>query len=978
MDENKKPIGEDTLNDILASVQSGAQPTPEEYNAQKVDDKFRDFFTNTVAVIPDGALAGGNAEPPEEEKPAKKGLFGWLKGLFRREEEPVDEVSEEVLLPGRPIAEEEPEEPVLQPVEAAQEEPADETMQIDLHMMGARPAPAEASDLTGEIRLEELPDEAAPAPAPEKPRKGAGLIRFGEKSEKKAAPTEVSAAQPEPPAPAAVEPQPEATAAAARALTFEDIDIAAILAEGTSATKKAEVAAAVYALTEEPEPAPAELPAAPVVDEPTGEIRLEMEDEPAPQPVQSAPAEELPAQEVPAPAPLPAEEATGLTGEINLQFSDDEAAEAVAMAATGEISLQPMQPAEKPALSEKANTAAVRLYNEENEEAEQAVPAASAEHPAEEKPAAPAEAEEEVEEPVAAAQEYEEPSDADGVAKTLNTNLARLNLRAALTGVLGAALLVLGLMAQGVLTPISALDPEVAPAAFLGINLVLLAVAMGLSLPILKDGLLGLAGKPSPDSLPAVTALAAALQLAVCLVLGKAYDPAKVTVFAGAAVILLFAATLGHRLTAAIVRDNFDLVSSGVEHSAAYCLKDEKLAARLVEGMDEEKPNLLLNRPAALVKGFMAQSYSARRSDKNAQKLARILLAAAAAAAVIMLLLGNGPIEAVSAFAGVLCLGAPLSATLLAAVPSLLMQRAASRVGAVIPGWYNVAQLGKVDVIQVDAKELFPPACAQLYGIKTFQKERIDYAILYATSILLQGCNTLEGLFREMIQDKTEMLYEVKDLEKKPGLGVVAWCDNCRVVMGNRAMMTLEEIPLPALDYENRYSKDGKRQVLYLAVSGKLYAMFLLGYAGERRVARTLATLRNENIRLLVTCEDPTLTAERIEAAYKLESGYIKVLSAEEQAAMEPAVRYLPASEGCMVHLGSFASLVGGLKAAAGADQAERSACTVQMVSVLFSVLLCVFLSVTGGITGVSLLAALLYQIAWSVLTLAVTLTKKY
>lgn len=79
-----------------------------------------------------------------------------------------------------------------------------------------------------------------------------------------------------------------------------------------------------------------------------------------------------------------------------------------------------------------------------------------------------------------------------------------------------------------------------------------------------------------------------------------------------------------------------------------------------------------------------------------------------------------------------------------------------------------------------------------------------------------------------------------------------------------------------------------------------------------------------------------------------------------------------------MMHLGSLASLVGGLQAAAGAGQGERSASQVQLISVLFSAALGLFLAFAGGINGVSLLAVLLYQLAWSALSVAITLVKKY
>lgn len=1040
-----RPVGEDTLNDILASIeQKPGRPLEQPKTSAdahgaaantttqiEVDEKFREFFTNTVAVIPESALAGGTAPEPEEEgqRPARHGFFDWITSLFRRDEEDPEEDGEpdsEVLLPGRPLPK--TDEPTGE-IRLEAELPEDDTVQIDLHMMREQPAAA-AGDLTGEIRLENA-DETGDAPRQPEER-GSGRIRFGEHVAKPsrekaaasgttAAPEAWAAKEEENAAPAQAKPtrqietgQKEAERAGKGGLRFDGIDLAAILAEGAAVERKAggacgplpdaDVAAPDKPQNErEPLPEQAARPAgadAPVpavewpeplaaVSEPTGEVTLEpMEQEetgafgeitlePVEQAVQAgrpdaktqefafaAPEREPSDPELPAAVSEP-------TGEITLEPMEQEDD---APASMPETTKKAAEAAPEDEVRDRVHTAAIRLFGIEEEDPDEEMPSAESERA--EKASASEPGEEPSPEP--AVTEYEDPADAEAVTHTLQKTVARLTLRTALAGILAAALLVLGLMAQGVVPPLTVFDPELAPSAFLGVNLILLAAAAAVSYPILADGLLGLVKKPSPDTLPALAAVAAVLQLAVCLLMGSAYDPARVTLFAAAAALLLFADTLGSRMMAAVVRDNFDLVSAGVDHEAAYLLRDKALAQQLTEGMEAEEPVLLLNRPAALVKGFLAQSFSARRSDGTAQKLARILLAAAAAAAVITLVRGGGATNAVTAFAGVLCLGAPLSVTLIAAVPSLLMQRSASRVGAVIPGWYNIAQLGRVDMVQVDAGELFTPACAQLFGIKTFQKERIDLAILYATSILIAGCNTLEGLFRGMIENKTEMLYEVKDLQKKPGLGFTAWCDACRVVLGTRAMMAQEEIPLPALDYEKRYSKDGQHQVLYLAVSGKLYAMFLLGYTGERGVARSLATLRRENIRLLVTADDPTLTAERIEAAYHLEEGFVKVLSASERAALAPATQYLHASEGCMVHLGGFASLVGGLKAAAGADEAERSACTVQTVSVLFSVLLALFLSVTGGLTGISLLAALLYQVAWSALSVAITLTKQY
>ncbi len=577
-------------------------------------------------------------------------------------------------------------------------------------------------------------------------------------------------------------------------------------------------------------------------------------------------------------------------------------------------------------------------------------------------------------------EEYVTPEDAPRIQEFLQGRSSKLALRTALAGILAVALVVLDLLAQGGHGLIPGADPVAAPATWLCVNLILLAACALLDIRSLVDGLKSLLPQyqPTTEGLSALAVVAAALQIVFALIFTKSFDPAKYAVFAGVAAMIVFVGLLGKLMNAAADRDGFAAMTSGVDHAAAYRLADRALAQILCDGMEEDDPVVMLSRKDTVMGGFVRQSNAPHYSDQRSVLLARILGGAAVVGAFISVIRGGDVLMAVSVLAGVLCMGVPAGILLLRGVSMFLMQRSASQVGAVVPGWPAIEKLGEVDVVQVDAADLFPPMCAYLDGIKTFQKERIDSAILYATSVLIAGCNTLEGLFRGMIENHTDMLYPVKDLECRTGRGFVAWCDHCRVLLGTREMMQEEGIPLPALDYEKRYTKDGSSHVLYLAVSGKLYAMFLFGYNGTKQVAHTLSTLRRENIRLLVTAQDPTLTAKRIEEVYRLRPGFVKVLNENACERLEPAVAYLPHQEGCMAHLGGFASMVGGLRAAAGAENAQRSGCTVQTVATAVSVVVGLLLSVTGGMASISLAAVLLYQVAWAVLSVGIAATRKY
>ena len=184
-------------------------------------------------------------------------------------------------------------------------------------------------------------------------------------------------------------------------------------------------------------------------------------------------------------------------------------------------------------------------------------------------------------------------------------------------------------------------------------------------------------------------------------------------------------------------------------------------------------------------------------------------------------------------------------------------------------------------------------------------------------------------------------------------------------------------IRLPTDEYERRLTVN-QRKVIYLAVSGNLFAMFLIGYERDGDTAAVLENLRRSGISLVVTGDDFNCDAALLETVYTLPTGSVKVLNEAEGDLLAPAISWLPESDGCMLHLGNFASFVGGLEAAAGAAEGERKASIVLTASVLISCLLTVVMSITGGIASLPLPVLVVYQVCWAVLALIFLLIQKY
>ena len=866
---------------------------PKEKNQYKSaaasDEKFRDFFTTTVADIP-AEMVRREEEAAEEHK----GLFGRLFGHAKPRQAPQAGADLEL-----PTGE------VLLGADALAKHDGEEPLDLDLTLRTADPGtdfPQPKAEVPAAPEKPAVPDKPAPQPAPENKPEPPKAPQ-PEKPRKKAAQNPKNA-------PDVLLPQEQQEQQEMQQL--KDM-LNGMAAKPKPVEETLEPIRSVDVPLDDPEKAP-EPPRPTMVfaaDKPLPEKKSvfrmfgDADDEKKPE----VPEEPAALEKTSPAAPVKAPEA-----EPETKPDED----------TMSLPLEPLdapetEPTETPVAAPAADTAEAERAGETElkTEAEDALPA-----------------------------EDEAP---ESVGEKLRRMSAELTLRCVLAGILAVVLLHVGLVADRLLPPLAALDPDAAPAAFYAANLLLYAASLVVSFPVLRDGLNGLRGRPSAETMPALAAVAALLQAVTALLTANSYRTTEgLSILTGVAALGLFLALLGSRVMLSAVRGGYELLGEATDLQGAYRTRDKDLIRALARDLEQKDPWVLLSRPRTADEGFVAQSLDERAGERRAQKNGYILLGVALLSALLCLVVGRDVKLAAAALTAVLCMGAPLSSTLIAGMAALRLQRAAGAVGAVVPGWAAIQELGGIDTLQVDAEDLFAADSVVLEDIRIFKGGRIDRAILYAA----------------------------KDLEIHRGLGFAAWCDNNHIQIGTRRFLEQEGVALPDEDYENQHSKNGELQILYLAVSGNVHAMFVIRYVGGRNIARSLAALQQENIRLLVTSLDPSLTAKHITEAYRLPEGMVTLLDQEQCAALEAA----PAEDApcCMYHQKGFASLTGGLRAADKAQNAETTATTVQMVSVLFSVAIAVLLTSARSIWQLPVTYVLMYQAAWSALSIAVCALKQH
>ena len=310
---------------------------------------------------------------------------------------------------------------------------------------------------------------------------------------------------------------------------------------------------------------------------------------------------------------------------------------------------------------------------------------------------------------------------------------------------------------------------------------------------------------------------------------------------------------------------------------------------------------------------------------------------------------------------------------LCSAVPYGRMHREAKQMGTVMPGADTLEQMEQTNTLSVDAAELFPRGSVVLKGLKTFGEPRIDMAILYAATLLVPGCTTLRGVFLEIIQNRTELLPELEQFTREPGCGLEGFADAKHLLVGNRGMMMSHGIALPPDEYEAKHTKAGRYCPVYLAVNGRLTAMFVIGYQSDEGVRQQMEEMYADGLSLLVYGDDFNLTGDRIDRVYGLPDGCIKVLGAAEADELAAAGAPCASCRGVLAHNGlRLRGLMECIRLAASVSNQEKLSALLCGGSALFTALLLLVLTCTGGLNVLTTAAVLLVQALWLALTLAV------
>ncbi|MEA5051380.1 MAG: hypothetical protein VB021_07915 [Oscillospiraceae bacterium] len=546
----------------------------------------------------------------------------------------------------------------------------------------------------------------------------------------------------------------------------------------------------------------------------------------------------------------------------------------------------------------------------------------------------------------------------------------RLGLRTAVTGVLAGILLLLNLLAQFGALP----GPLSGGIAYYALNAALFIGVIVCNARDIFGGLGDLvAFRADAASMTGFGALLCAAELAALLAGGA--QPRAVS--ACALAVALFCQAFGYWLNAHRVADTYADVIDSDERYASNVLGEQTFTRKITRGLDLSKPQVLLKRRTGHTDNFEEHAAEFDMTTQSVSTAASVLMIACVVLGAAAFLLGGKIAGALSAAAFTAALSTPFLSTFSSAWPIGNAQAQLTKRGGYLPGYSAADEICEANCVVLTGREIFPKDNVMLHGIKTFEKERVDKAILYAASVIIQSCDTMAHMFLNVIQNKTEMLYPVDDVEYESDLGFSFWVDKERILLGTRDLLTAHDIDVPSRDYENRYTKTSTRDAIYLAVGGKLYAMFVMSYSPNEEVSQALHLLEDEGINIVVHTRDFNLNAAKISKMYGIPKSMISVVREDDVPELTKKTSYTAHTPSSYTHIGSLTSFISGISASRRLPGAVGFAMNVELASMIAGGVLAALTVVFGSSWGVSPLYALLFQGLWLAVCAAGVFTRK-
>lgn len=501
---------------------------------------------------------------------------------------------------------------------------------------------------------------------------------------------------------------------------------------------------------------------------------------------------------------------------------------------------------------------------------------------------------------------------------------------------------------------------------YIALELILLFVACAVSFGSFRRLFKDISNiKPNLDLVVVISAVVGILQTAAAFGFTDEVE-SGVHLFSAAAVIPMIFKTVGELIDCLNDLDNFCVISDEkTDYYTVENIADEDSAAEIARGLMLGEPEIKYSARTHFPRRFVEIS---READVTPSILKYSLLGITAVSLIIGVVtfaIEKNILLGLTSFAGAFLMGVPAAAGIISASSLSHANKKLRENESVINGYAAVENAVNSNGVIIDSADAFKSGGCNIEGIKLYHKMRIDEALLYTASVVIASGGVLSDVFEGVIVGKNELLLPVETLAYEEKLGCSCWIHNHRVLVGNRELLRHHNVELPDDGLEEKFRESGKN-TLYLAIEGKISAMFIVSYKADEMTAHYVRALERDGVAILFRTSDANITESFLEQEFGLPKNVVKIIN-PVAGEMFTSIKNETSeqSDAYIVHDGSVLSMLKAIHLSFGISQFINISRIVETVASVIGVLLIASLSFMSGLGQVSSWQIIIYQIVW-------------
>ncbi len=263
------------------------------------------------------------------------------------------------------------------------------------------------------------------------------------------------------------------------------------------------------------------------------------------------------------------------------------------------------------------------------------------------------------------------------------------------------------------------------------------------------------------------------------------------------------------------------------------------------------------------LRGFYTISHQSSLADRARRVLLPLLLSAAAVLAGVVCIGQQRMQEFFYVWSALLSAALPLSLPLCGTLPLRHLNRRLSRSGCAVAGYAGAKAAGASGRMVVTDGDLFPPGTVSLNGLKLYGEE-IGEAVSYAATVCKAAGSHLLPLFDQLLSSEGGTYRRLEDLEFYEEGGFGGTIRGETVILGSAYFMKKRHVDLP----RDLKTKSG----LFLAVDGRLTAIFAIKYAPSRNVEWALRAMRRSRIEPVLAVRSGNITPGMLKRKFNFDA----------------------------------------------------------------------------------------------------------